>query len=398
LGELFDPVRKTAVHEWHVEAGAKFENVGQWKRAWYYPRPGESIHDAVNRECLAVRNGVGLLDASTLGKIDVTGPDAARFLNRVYINGWSQLGVGRCRYGFMLNEEGMVLDDGVTARLGENHFLMHTTTSGAAVVMAWLERWLQTEWPDLQVYLTSVTDHWATVSINGPHARRVVAKLCDDVDLSNDAFPFMSVRHGTVVGLAARIFRISFAGELSFEINVDANYGRHVWEATMEAGEEFGITPYGTEAMHVLRAEKGYVIVGQDTDGSLTPVDVGVERMVSGRKDFLGKRSLALQDLTREDRKQFVGLLTDDDREALPEGGQVVEDPSADAPVPMLGHVTSSYYSAKLGHPIALAVVKGGRAREGQKVYVLEADGRSITARVASPFFYDSKGEQQNVD
>ena len=398
LGELFDPVRKTAMHEWHVQAGAKFEDVGQWKRPWYYPRPGESMRDAVNRECLAVRGAVGVLDASTLGKIDVRGPDSGTFLNRVYINGWTKLGIGRCRYGFMLNEEGMVLDDGVTARLAEHHFLMHTTTSGAAAVMAWLERWLQTEWPDLKVFLTSVTDQWATVSINGPRARRVMEMLCSDVDLSSEAFPFMSVRSGSVAGIPARIFRISFAGELSFEINVDANYGRQVWEAVMEAGEEFNITPYGTEAMHVLRAEKGYVIVGQDTDGSVTPVDIGVGRMVSRRKDFLGKRSLAMENLVRDDRKQLVGLLTEDDQEVLPEGGQIVDDSSAPTPVPMLGHVTSSYYSVNLGRSIALGIVKGGRAREGDLVYVSLADGRSITARIASPSFYDPKGDRQNVD
>ena len=398
LRDLFDPVRKTPIHEWHVRAGAQFEDVGQWKRAWYYPRPGEALHEAVDRECLAVRNAVGVLDASTLGKIDVRGPDAAAFLDRVYINGWTRLGVGRCRYGFMLNEEGMVLDDGVTARLSEKHFLMHTTTSGAATVMAWLERWLQTEWPDLEVYLTSVTDHWATVSINGPRARRVLGRMCGDVDLSADAFPFMSVRTGTVAGVPARIFRISFAGELSFEVNVDAGYGLHVWEAAMEAGEEFDITPYGTEAMHVLRAEKGYVIVGQDTDGSVTPVDLGVGRMVSRRKDFLGRRSLAMEHLVREDRKQLVGLLTEDDQEVLPEGGQIVDDPSARTPVPMLGHVTSSYYSPNLGRSIAMGIVKGGRRREGDLVHVSIGAGRSIPARIASASFYDPKGEKQNVD
>ena len=398
IRELFDPVRKTPMHEWHAAAGAPFEDVGQWNRAWYYPRPGESLHEAVDRECLAVRNTVGVLDASTLGKIDVRGPDAARFLNRVYINGWTKLGVGRCRYGFMLNEEGMVLDDGVTARLSETHFLMHTTTSGAATVMTWLERWLQTEWPDMKVYLTSVTDHWATVSINGPRARRVLQKVCDDVDLSDGAFPFMSVRTGTVAGVPARIFRISFAGELSFEVNVDANYGRRVWEAVMEAGEEFGITPYGTEAMHVLRAEKGYIIVGQDTDGSVTPVDLGVGRMVSRRKDFLGRRSLSMEDLVREDRKQIVGLLTEDDQEVLPEGGQIVDDPSARAPAPMLGHVTSSYYSPNLGRSIAMGIVKGGRARIGDVVHVSIGAGRPVPARIADPAFYDPGGEKQNVD
>ena len=208
LRDLFDPVRKTAMHEWHVRAGAQFEDVGHWKRAWYYLRPGESMRDAVDRECLAVRNAVGILDGVDARQDRRQGAGRGRsFLNRVYINAWTKLGVGRCRYGFMLNEEGMVLDDGVTARLSQDHFLMHTTTSGAATVMAWLERWLQTEWPHLKVYLTSVTDHWATVSINGPRARRVMEKLCGDVDLSDDAFPFMSVRGGTVAGIPARIFR-----------------------------------------------------------------------------------------------------------------------------------------------------------------------------------------------
>ena len=398
LKDLFDPVRKTAMHEWHVEAGALFEDVGQWKRPWYYPRPGESIREAVDRECLAVRNAVGVVDASTLGKIDVRGPDAAAFLDLVYINGWRKLGVGRCRYGFMLNEEGMVLDDGVTARLSEDHFLMHTTTSGAATVMTWLERWLQTEWPHMKVYLTSVTDQWATVSINGPRARRVLERVCGDVDLSADAFPFMSVRAGTVAGVPARIFRISFGGELSFEVNVEANYGRRVWEAVMDAGEEFGITPYGTETMHVLRAEKGYVIVGQDTDGSVTPVDLGVGRMVSRRKDFLGRRSLTMEDLARDDRKQLVGLLAEDAQVVLPEGGQIVDDPSAPAPVPMLGHVTSSYHSPALGRSIAMGIVKGGRARMGDVVHVPLADGSSIAARIASPAFYDPEGKKQHVD
>ena len=398
IGPLFDPVRMTAMHRWHVRAGARLEDVGQWKRPWYFPRPGESMRDAVNRECLAVRSAIGVLDASTLGKIDIRGPDAAEFLNRVYVNGWKQLGVGRCRYGFMLNEQGMVLDDGVTARIAEDHFLMHTTTSGAAEVMAWLERWLQTEWPDLRVYLTSVTDHWATVSINGPLTRKVMERLCGDVDLSTGAFPFMSVRSGTFAQFPARIFRISFAGELSFEVNVNANYGLRVWEAVMDAGEEFGITPFGTEAMHVLRAEKGYVIVGQDTDGSMTPVDIGAGRMLSRRKDFLGKRSLAMQYLSRADRKQLVGLLTEDGQAILPDGGQIVDDPSATPPIPMLGHVTSSYYSPTLGRSIALGVLEGGRAREGEMVYVPLADGRSIPARVVGPCFYDPKGQRQNVD
>jgi sarcosine oxidase subunit alpha len=396
-GDLFDPVRKTPIHGWHEQAGAPFENVGQWKRAWYYPRPGDSIQDAVNRESLVARNGVAITDASTLGKIDIQGPDAAEFLNRVYTNAWLKLPIGRCRYGLMLGEDGMVMDDGVTARLGENHYLMHTTTGNAAVIMAWLERWLQTEWPELKVYLTSVTDHWATVSLVGPLSRDVVSTICSDIDVSGDAFPFMSVRLGTVAGVPARVFRISFSGELTYEVNVQANYGRAVWEACIEAGKKYDIAPYGTEVMHVLRAEKGFIIVGQDTDGSVTPIDAGMSWIVSKRKDFLGRRSLSRSDMLREDRKQLVGLLTDSPNEVLPDGGQIVDDPAVETPKPMLGHVTSSYYSAALGRSIAMAVVKGGRSRMGDRVYVSGADGRDIGAVIASPVFYDPEGERQNV-
>ena len=398
VGNLFDPIRKSPMHDLHVASGADFEDVGQWKRPWYYPRVGESMQDAVNRECLAVRENVGLLDASTLGKIDIKGPDSASFLNRIYTNGWTRLDIGRCRYGFMLGEDGMILDDGVTARIAEDHFLMHTTTSGAPAVMSWLERWLQTEWPDLQVYLTSVTEHWATLSLNGPYSRRVMDKVCDGIDLSMDKFPFMSVKTGTVAGVPARIFRISFAGELSFEINVNANYGFQVWESVMEAGEEFGIMPYGTEAMHVLRAEKGYVIVGQDTDGSNTPVDIGASKMLSTRKDFLGKRSLSRPEMVQKDRKQLIGLLSKNREDMLAEGGQIIQDLSDVFPIPMLGHVTSSYFSNKLECPIALALIHAGRARLGDEVLVYMADRSPIKAIIVDPVFFDPNGERQNVE
>ncbi|HEX7385161.1 MAG TPA: sarcosine oxidase subunit alpha family protein, partial [Burkholderiaceae bacterium] len=246
LGEAFDPVRTTAMHDWHVRHGAAFEDVGQWKRPWYYARPGEDLHAAVKREVLAVRNGVGMLDASTLGKIDLQGPDAATLLNWVYCNAWSKLEVGKCRYGLMLDENGMVFDDGVTVRLGEQHYLMHTTTGGAARVLAWLERWLQTEWPHLKVYLTTVTDHWATTALAGPKSRDVLRKVCPDVDFDDAAFPFMSYREGTVCGVKARLMRISFSGERAYEVNVPAAEGARVWEALHAAGAEFGITPYGT--------------------------------------------------------------------------------------------------------------------------------------------------------
>ncbi len=395
--ERFDPVRKTAMHGWHVEHGAEFENVGQWKRPWYYPQAGEDIDAAVSRECLATRNSIGILDASTLGKIDVYGPDAAEFLNRIYTNAWSKLEIGRCRYGLMLGEDGMVMDDGVSTRIGEHHYYMTTTTGGAAHVMGWMERWLQTEWPELKVYLTSVTDQWAVISIAGPNSGSLISDLCSGIDFASSAFPFMSFRSGTVAGVPARVFRISFSGELAFEINVPANFGRFVWDRVMAAGQSYGVTPYGTEAMHVLRAEKGYVIVGQDTDGSVTPIDLGMDWIVSKNKDFIGKRSLSRSDCVRDNRKQLVGLLTEDPAQVLPEGAQLVNEPSDQYPVPMVGHVTSSYYSACLGRSIALAVVKGGRSRMQGKVYAALLDGRTLSATITDPVFYDAEGARQDV-
>ncbi|MFP3801287.1 sarcosine oxidase subunit alpha family protein [Paraburkholderia sp. SIMBA_027] len=401
LGDFLDPVRKTCVHEWHVEHGALFEDVGNWKRPWYFPKGGEDLHAAVKRECLAVRNGVGILDASTLGKIDIQGPDAAKLLNWVYTNPWSKLEVGKCRYGLMLDENGMVFDDGVTVRLGPQHYMMTTTTGGAARVLTWLERWLQTEWPDMKVRLASVTDHWATFAVVGPKSRKVLQKVCGDIDFENAAFPFMSYRNGTVAGVKSRVMRISFSGELAYEVNVPANAGRAVWEALMAAGAEFDITPYGTETMHVLRAEKGYIIVGQDTDGSVTPFDLGMGGLVSQTKDFLGRRSLKRSDTAKEGRKQFVGLLTDDPQFVLTEGSQIVDENARarnDGTTPMLGHVTSSYQSPILDRSIALAVIKGGLDRMGERVVIPLADGRRVGAKIVSPVFYDIEGVRQHVE
>ncbi|MEQ9328806.1 MAG: sarcosine oxidase subunit alpha family protein [Rhodospirillales bacterium] len=397
VGHLSDPVRKTPIHEWHEAQGAEFEIVGQWHRPWYYPQVGEGIHEAVNRECLAVRNAAGVLDATTLGKIDIQGPDAAEFLNRVYTNAWLKLGVGRCRYGLMCHEDGMIFDDGVTTRLGENHFLMTTTTGNAAQVLDWLEEYLQTEWPDLKVYCTSVTEQYATISLAGPKARDILQPLVGDMDLSNEAFPFMSMQEAEVAGAPARICRISFTGELTFEINVPAFWGRAVWDAVMQSGEPHGITPYGTESMHVLRAERGFIIVGQETDGTVTPYDLGMDWIVSKQKpDFIGKRSYSREDTARTDRKQLVGLLTlDDPKEVLPEGAQVTEVARGTPPVPMLGHVTSSYYSANLGHSIAMALIKNGRARIGEELFAPQ-ETKAIRVKVVEPVFFDAKGERTN--
>ena len=399
VGGFFDAERHTPMHDWHSAQGAEWEDVGRWKRPWYYPRSGETMQQAVNRECLAARDGVAIVDASTLGKIDIQGADAAEFLDRIYTTGFRKLGIGRCRYGLMLHEDGTIFDDGVTARLADNRYLMHTTTGNAEVVFAWLERWHQTEWPELAVYFTSVTDHWATAALVGPKSRTVLAKVCPDIDLSGEAFPFMALREGHVADLPARVFRISFSGELSFEVNVPAQHGRAVWDALIDAGAEFDITPYGTEAMHVLRAEKGFIIVGQDTDGSMTPADMGMDWAVRRNKPFgfLGDRSLDLAHHLREDRPQLVGLAVDDGETVLPEGGQLVDDPEHPPPVPMAGHVTSSYYSARLSRPIALGVVKGGAKRMGETVHCPLADGRVQKAMIVDSVFYDPKGERQHV-
>ena len=397
VGQFFDITRKTPMHDWHEKNNAKFEDVGQWKRAWYYPSGNESMYDAVQRESKAARTKAGILDASTLGKIDIQGSDASEFLNRVYTNAWSKLAIGKCRYGLMLNEDGMVYDDGVTTRLSENHYIMTTTTGGAATVMGKLEDFLQTEWPELKVYLTSVTDHFATISVCGPHSKKILEKVTQNIDYSDSNFPHMSFKNGLIDKIKCRVMRISFTGELSYEINVQANYGQSVWEKCMAAGKEYGITPYGTEAMHLLRAEKGFIIVGQETDGTVTPVDLQMDWIVSKKKyDFIGKRSLYRSDTMREDRKQYVGLLTNDPKEILEEGAQIVAEVKNKPPMDMIGHVTSSYYSPNLNKSIALAVVKNGKKLKGKKLYV-PMPNKTIEVIVSDTIFLDKEGKRLNA-
>ena len=397
VGDFYDPVRKTALHDWHEEAGAEFETVGQWLRPWYYPEAGDDLHTAVARECLAARRSLAIMDASTLGKIDVQGPDAVTFLERIYTHNVAGMRPGRCAYGIMLGEDGMVMDDGVMARLDEQHFYLTTTTGGAARVLGWLERWLQTEWPQLDVYLTSVTERWSTIVLAGPDSRRLLSGMDSDLSFSRDDFPFMALRSGSLAGFPVRVFRVSFSGELAFEINVESDLAQALWQTLMGAGEQYGITPYGTETMHVLRAEKGFFIVGQDTDGSVTPLDLGLQWLLSQDKDYLGKRSLARPDCLRPQRKQLVGLLSEDGAEVLPEGVQLVERPGGEPPIPEPGHVSSSYYSACLGHPIALALVNGGHARMGDTIFAALRDGRHVPVRIAHPVFHDPKGERQRA-
>ena len=290
----------------------------------------------------------------------------------------------------------MVFDDGVTARFGERHFLMSTTTGGAARVLAWLEEWAQTEWPELEVYFNSVTEQYAVASIAGPFARALLADLAPGIDLDPESLPFMSWCEGRVAGIPARVVRVSFTGESSFEINVAADFGPYLWTTLMQAGARYGITPFGTEAMHVLRAEKGFIIAGQETDGTVTPDDLGLGRMVSRHKDFIGKRSLSRPDTRREDRKQLVGLLTEDPKVVLPEGAQIVERVMPRPPMPMIGHVTSSYFSANLGRSIALALLRNGRRRHGRRV-VLPLAKQTVTATVTAPVFFDAGGERMRA-
>jgi len=387
---LIDARRITPLHDWHVAHGAVFEDVGQWKRARFYPLAGESMHDAVLREGRAVRRNVGLLDASTLGKIDIRGPDSARFLNLVYTNSWLKLEVGRCRYGVMLGEDGMVFDDGVTARIDDQHFVMFTTTGNAARVLDHLEDYLQTEWPHLDVFLTSVTEHWAAAVVTGPRARALLETVVLDCDLAPAAFPHLSWRTGSVAGMPVRLYRISFTGELSFEIHVDARFAPRVWAALWDAGRAIDMTPYGTEAMHVLRAEKGYVIVGQETDGTVNPLDLGLGWAVSAAKpDFIGKRSLARAGMLRDDRKQLVGLLP---AAPIPEGAQLVGEGGGTA---MVGHVTSSYWSPVLDRPFALALVLAGRSRHGQTLQA-RFGSATVVVQITPPVFYDADGIQMN--
>ncbi|MFI6498456.1 2Fe-2S iron-sulfur cluster-binding protein [Nonomuraea typhae] len=374
-GPLSDPVRTTALHDAHVARGAVFEDVGQWKRPRYFPEPGEGMEEAVRRERAAARTKVAAMDASTLGKIDIRGGDAGAFLDRIYTNLYSTLAVGACRYGLMCTADGMVFDDGTTARLGPDHFLMTTTTGNAAAVLDWLEEWRQTEWPELDVRFTSVTDHWATVAVAGPKAREVVAALAPEAaDLA-----FMRFLETTVAGVDARVFRISFSGELAYEVNVPWWYGAALWESVLA----LGAVPYGTETMHVLRAEKGFAIVGQETDGTVTPQDLGMDWIVSKRKpDFVGKRSHARPDTARAGRKRLIGLRPE---AFVEEGAQLVRPGGSE----MLGHVTSSYETAVLA--MARDVTAGDR---------LEAfsGGRSVPVEVVEPVFYDPENLRRDGD
>jgi len=398
-GRLFKAIRKSPMHEWHAVNGADFEPVGDWQRPYCFRRAGEDRHAAVTREILNARGHAGLLDASTLGKIAVKGPDAGKFLDLIYTNMMSSLKPGRCRYGLMCNENGFLFDDGVVVRTGEDAFLLHTTSGGSDRVYGWLEEWLQTEWWDLSVYVNNVTDQWAQAAVAGPNARKVLEDAETDIDLSAEALPFMSFVEGTLAGCPVRVYRISFSGELSYEIATPAGYGMTLWRALLEAGTTHGIQPYGTEALHVMRAEKGFIMIGDETDGTVIPQDLGLSWAVSKKKaDFIGKRAQERGDLTRPGRKQLVGLRTEDPAEVLPDGAHAVaEVRDAGEKMKTIGHVTSSYFSPTLGHSIAMALIEGGSGRMGETLSFPVGAGKVIRATVVDPVFLDKEGSRQNV-
>lgn len=390
-GEFYAPQRHMPAHRWHLEQGAVFEDAGSWQRPSYYLRPGETPSQAIAREVQAARQHAGLFEASPLGKIEVRGQDAAEFLNRIYLNNMITLKPGKVRYGLMLNENGVIIDDGVLTCLAENHYQVGTTSAGAGRILLWLEEWQQCEWPHLDVLITPVSQQWAVCTLSGPKAREVLQQLPNDLALSAEAFPHMSVQAGHLCGVAARVFRVSFTGEVSYEINVPAQFGLSLWQALMAAGEAFGITPYGIEALEILRTEKGYLHVGSDTDGTTCPDDVGWGGPVKKKMaDFIGKRSLMRPANQAADRLQFVGLQANG-QQTLPIGGHLVDSERVRPPIETQGYVTSSYYSPVLNKPVALGLLKAGRARMGETLSVFD-QGKVYGVTVVSPVFYDPEG------
>ncbi len=396
-GETFQPLRKTPIHDWHQRHGASWEPVGQWRRPYCYPRAGEDRHAAVNREILAVRRGIGTLDASTLGKILVQGPDAGRFLDMLYTNMMSTLPIGKCRYGLMCSENGFLMDDGVVARLSEDSWLCHTTTGGADRIHAHMEDWLQCEWWDWKVYTLNLTEQYAQIAIAGPKAREVLERLPGSIDLSPQALPFMTWAEGDIAGIHARIYRISFSGELSYEIAVPAGRGLELWERLHEAGRDQGITPYGTEAMHVMRAEKGFIMIGDETDGTIIPQDLGLDWAISKKKaDYIGKRAQGRSHMRDRSRWRLVGLESLDDR-VIPDGAYAVDEGvNANGQRKTQGRVTSSYYSPTLDRPIAMALVRHGPERMGQVLEFPLPSGEVLKGRICDPVFYDKEGARLN--
>ncbi|MBD3662441.1 sarcosine oxidase subunit alpha family protein [Sulfitobacter sp. TSTF-M16] len=396
-GTVFQPIRRTPMHDWHDTHGAEWEPVGHWRRPYAYKQGGESTYDAVMREVTNTREKMGLLDASTLGKLIVKGPDAGRFLDMMYTNMMSTLKVGKCRYGLMCSENGFLIDDGVVARFDEDTWLCHTTTGGAERIHGHMEEWLQTEWWDWQVYVANVTEQYAQVAVVGPNARKALEKL-GGMDVSKEALGFMDWADGELGGFKVRVYRISFSGELSYEIAVDASHGQAFWDALMVAGHDLGVMPYGTECLHILRAEKGFIMIGDESDGTIIPQDLGLHWAISKKKeDYLGKRAQERSHMTDPNRWQLVGLETTDGS-VLPDGAYAVaEGENENGQRNMQGRVTSTYHSPTLGKGIAMGLVLNGPDRMGETLIFPGTDGKEYQAKIVNPVFYDPKGEKQNV-
>ena len=394
VGMEYMPTRKTPMHEWHEKNNAVFVDAGAWKRPRYYKLGSETLFEASKREAKNVRENVGICDVTTLGKIDIKGPDAAEFLNRVYTNAWMKLPVGKARYGLMLREDGIVMDDGTTTRISENHYHMTTTTAQAANVLSHLEYYLQIVWPELNVNVVSTTEQWAGAAIAGPKSRDMLSKLYPDLDVSNEALPFMGYKEAEFFGVPSRIFRISFSGELAYEINVKSDHGMFMWEKMMEVGKEFGNQPYGTEALSTLRIEMGHV-AGPELDGRTIPSDVSLNGLVSKKKDFIGKNSLGREAFNVESRQKIVGLIPIDRKSSIPEGSHIVQDQNAKLPNPKLGHVSSSCWSVENNNPFSLAIMKDGKNMIGKKFFAVSPlKNKSIEVEVISSHYVDPEGKR----
>tara|TARA_B100000686_G_scaffold9382_2_gene9412 strand:+ start:1112 stop:4105 length:2994 start_codon:yes stop_codon:yes gene_type:complete len=394
--EFYDPKRKTAIHSWHIKNDAIFEDVGQWKRPWYFKsNKNETMHEAVQRESKQLRETAGILDGSTLGKIEIKGKDALEFMNLMYTNAFTKMKPMTSRYVLMLGEDGMIKDDGIVCKINDQHFIATTTTGGAPKVLADMEEYAQTEWPHLNVYMNSVTEQFSTFNISGPKSRAIMRKVFSEVDFSNEKFPFMAFNTFNYLDTKVRIMRASFTGELGYEIYVPPKYALELWEKIFRNGKNLGLIPYGTETMHLLRAEKGYVVVGQDTDGTVTPIDLNLNWMIGkNKKDFVGKRSLSRSDTSRKDRKQLVGILPVDKNKNIEEGQHILEIKSLPGtikePIEYLGHITSSYHSPTLKHCVAMALIKGGNQLMGKKIYVSKSNSsETVESEIVNPVFLD---------
>lgn len=394
IGKHSKSTRKSPMHKWHEKNNAVFVDAGIWLRPRFYKRGNENLFEASKREAKNVRKNVGVCDVTTLGKIDIKGPDSAEFLNRVYTNAWLKLPIGKARYGVMLREDGIVMDDGTTTRISQNHYHMTTTTAQAANVLSHLEYYLQIVWPNLNVNVVSVTEQWAGAAIAGPNSRNLLKKLFPEIDVSNEGLPFMGYVEGNLFGVKARIFRISFSGELAYEVNVRSDNGNFMWEKIIEVGEEFKIQPYGTEALSTLRIEMGHV-AGSELDGRTIPYDNGLEGLVSKKKDFIGKRSLNKKAFISSDRQKLVGVIPLDKKTSIPEGSHLVKDANAKLPNPKLGHISASCWSVEYNNPFSLAILKDGKNMIGKKLYALcPLKKKSIPVEIVSSHYVDPKGER----